>query len=212
MENVTIWMQNSLFINIIKFFLRPAIYQGSFLYNGICVLSDFISKTFKGSSFRAFFTNKSWENNAIKESRFMSTVLKLNQPIKKLSDILNNIIENSFPVKSVSKAVKLFIQVPLATTAHILLPSAASVLILRAVFEGYMPKALIYHIILLIMLFFILSVKVSLSSLLSSSIAYKSCKWFLDGQDSNTLPVKHSQTGDLSRQDKLYQNRQHHHQ
>lgn len=204
MENVTIWMQNSLFINIIKFFLRPAVYQSSVLYKGICVSSDFISKAFRGSLFRAFFTNKSWENNAIKESRFMSAVLKLNKPIKKLSDMLNNTVENSIPVKFVSKSVKLFTQVPFATAAHILLPSAATVLILRAVFESYTPKALIYHIILLIMLFFALSVKVSLDSLLSSSIAYKSCKWFLDGQDSSGFTVKHSQTGDLSHQDKLH--------
>ncbi|MGI5858146.1 MAG: O-antigen ligase family protein [Tepidanaerobacteraceae bacterium] len=203
MNNVSTWIQNSLFISIITFLFRPEVWRGSFLYNGITTLSDFISKAFKGSLFRVFFTNTSWESHAIRQSRFMTIVEKINKPTKKLTDFLNNIIKNSYPFGIVSKTMESLIQSPLSTGAYIILPSMFSITLLKTIFESYTPKTFLYRIIFLMLLLLMFSVKVSLRSVLNSSEVWGLYKWFLDDSLSDTSSGKQSPVKELSYKDKL---------
>ena len=98
MENVNQWIESSLFLKIITFFFKPEIYQGSLFYNGISTISDFISGALKGSRLWLFFTHQPWEREAVKQSRFMSSLQKLFTS-RKLVEFLNTIIKNSFPLK-----------------------------------------------------------------------------------------------------------------
>lgn len=200
MENVNRWVQNSLFFNILIFiFKKLEVYRESFLYNGISTLSDFISKALKGSLFRAFFTNKSWERDAIQQSRFMSVILKAGQSTERLRGFINGIIQNSYPFKIVSKAAESFIQNPLSVIAYIFLPSMLSITVLQAAFVNFTPKALMYRMILLILLLLMSTVRVSLSSVLSSSGIWKLYKWFFGERAKN---VQSYATG-LPYEDKL---------
>jgi O-antigen ligase len=203
MENANIWLKNSLFMNIIVFFFRPEVWRESYLYNGISTLSNFISKALKESLFRSFFTNTSWERDAIKQSRFVTIVQKVSQPTAKLTDFVSNIIKNSYPFEIVSKTVESFIQNPFFTVAYIILPSVFSITVLKAVFESYTPKVLLYRIASLMLLLFMLSVRVSLNSVLNSSGVWKLCKWFLDESVSDTSSRKQGSVKELSYKDKL---------
>ncbi|NLZ54612.1 MAG: O-antigen polymerase, partial [Thermoanaerobacteraceae bacterium] len=178
MDNL--WIQNSLFMNIIMFIFRPEIYKSSLFYRIISSLGVLISKTIRGSWLRALLSHESWEQEAIKGSRLIKVAPKINNPLKKLRYFLNTIIQNSFPFKIVLNAVDAFIQTPISTVAYILLPFILTNTILKAFFENFTPKSLLYRAILLILLFFLLNVRASLKSLLISSGVWKFFTWFFD--------------------------------
>lgn len=194
-----LWIQNSLFMNIITFLFRPKVYESSLFYKLISSLSVFISKTLKGSWLRLLFSHESWEQDAIRQSRFFAVVRRINNPLKKLRYFLNGIIQNSFPFKIALNAVDAFIKTPISTVAYILLPLMLTTTLLKAFFENFTPNALLYRTILLILLFFLLAVRVSLKYLLISSGAWKFCEWFFDV---NILPDDKS-TKDVSYKSRL---------
>lgn len=193
MDNL--WIQNSFIINIVIFIFRPEVYKSSFFYKMISSLGVSISKALKGSWLRLLFSHESWEQEAIKESRLMTALPKIDNLLNQLRNFLNTIIQNSFPFKFVLKAVDSFVQTPMSTVANILLPFMLSITMLKGFFDNFTPKSLLYRAILLILLFFLLNVRVSLKSLLDFSRTWKIFEWFSDinllQQDSSTKVVHH---------------------
>ncbi|MDD4570858.1 MAG: O-antigen polymerase, partial [Tepidanaerobacteraceae bacterium] len=178
MGNVYRLVEKSLFFNLITFIFKPEVYEGSFFYNWLSTLSGFISRTLKGSLLRTFFTNRRWEKEAIRSSCFMTILAKLYIPINRFVIFINNSIENSYPFKVVLMAVESFITTPLSTLAYIFLPAVFLNTTLKAIFESFTPKALVYRIMLMMALFIMTSINIPLRWILFSSRFCKLCEWF----------------------------------
>jgi len=177
---ISLWIKSSLAMNIITFVFRPEVYKNSLFYRVISSLGALISSALEGSFLRLFFSHNRWDHEAVRESRLMAALSKINDPLNKLRYMVNIFIQNSFPYVFVSKAVASFVNAPLSTAAYLLLPFMFSITLLKGLFENFTPKGLLFRAILIVLLFFLLKVSVSLKSLLNFSKAWKIISWFWD--------------------------------
>ena len=177
---LSLWIKNSLIMNMISLIFRQEVYKSSLFYKMISSLGASITKALEGSFLRVFFTHKGWEPEAIRESRLMAAFQKISNPLNKVRHFLNSIVQNSFPYRFVIKATDSFVQAPMSTVAFMILPFMLSITILKGFYENFTPKSLLYRAILLVLLFFLLNVKVSLKSLLDFSKTWGIFSWFCD--------------------------------
>jgi len=175
-----LWIKHSLVMNIITFIFRPEVYKNSVFYRLLSSLGQSFTDALKGSFLSLLFSHSKWEAAAIGESRLMAALSRLSDPLLKFRHFINTIVQNSFPYKFVKKAVWSFVQAPIATTAHMLLPFMLTITLLKGLFENFTPKALLYRAILLVILFFALFVKVQLKSLLNFSKSWMAFCWLWD--------------------------------
>ncbi|MGI6424547.1 MAG: O-antigen ligase family protein [Tepidanaerobacteraceae bacterium] len=180
MEKVNRWVQSSLFLRIISFFLRPDIYKGSLIFSSICVLGSLFSKALKDSILGKLFSNNAWESKAIRESRFLTFVSGITPFINRFIDFLNACIKNSYPFKLVTSLEKSIIKSPFVTLAYILLPAAFISTALQAIFESFTKVNLGFRIIFMTILFIMAFINVPLKSVLFSSHAWRLSKWLFD--------------------------------
>lgn len=196
MDNENTWIRHSLFFSIFSFLSKPEIYEESFFYKAMIVISQAVSGCVKGSFLRIFLTNKPWEKTAVKRSRIMSAIFKINPWINKVIDFVNVSICNSFPYLSVATFEKKIIESPLVTFAYIFLPGVFANTLVKIAWSGFGKRSMVLRMGIMILIFALAQIKISLFDILSGSNICNIISRILGKnlKDFNTPAVKENQT------------------